>query len=197
MMSDALKQRLMGAAVLMIFSGLLWPLLFDFEQRPEAMPAIPPAPEVAVVEVVEPAAIVRESQSAVKSTPQVAGDVANSPQALLDEVPRPAAIGGREGQPAVLSDAQRPRLDEQGVPLAFVVQVGSFSQWENAEALRSRLLEKELKAYIEPPLSTVSGPYAVLVGPSLTLARAEQLAEKIERQLALKETIIKRFGGQR
>ena len=191
-MNSELKQRLVGAGVLLILAGLLWPLLFDFDQR-EAFEApaltIPTMPVVKKVPVAKPKAVLTAAKPRV-----VPSSTQKQPlKALISDTAKPASIAGKPTNK--INDADRPRLDKQGIPVSFVVQVGRFKRWSNADALRNSLIKNKHKAYITPAISTYSGPYTVLIGPLLTFAKAEAVANKVKLQTPIKDPMIKRFGS--
>ena len=200
-MTPELKQRLVGAAVLLFLAGLLWVLLFDFEaseRKVSPLIAIPPMPSIEVV-VVEPAtpffndkANDSSSNSSVKadgvneqaSSSELSKLLGNSPD------PKPTANKTR-----YVDQASRPRLDEKNVPVAYVVQLGSFKQFDNANKLRDKLVnDYQFKAYLEPRVEMGEGPYKVLVGPVLTKADAESLVFELKDKAEISSTMIKRFG---
>ena len=192
-LNSELKQRLVGAGVLLILAGLLWPLLFDFDQRDVVEPpalAIPSMPVVnKKVQVAKPKPVLptvkpRVIPSSTKKQPL---------KALLTDTTEPAPIARKASN--TIADADRPRLDKQGVPVSFVVQVGRFQHWSNADALRNKLINNKHKAYIKPAVSSASGPYTVLVGPLLTYAKAETVVSKVKGQTSVKDAMIKRFGS--
>lgn len=191
-MNSELKQRLVGAGVLLILAGLLWPLLFDFDQRERLeAPAliIPAMPVVKKVPVAKPKPVLPAAKpKAIPSSTQ------KQPlKALISDTAKPAPIAGKPTNK--INEADRPRLDNQGIPVSFVVQVGRFKRWSNADALRDTLIQNKHKAYIQPAISTSSGPYTVLIGPLLTYAKAETVVNKVKVQTPIKDAMIKRFGS--
>lgn len=191
-MNSELKQRLVGAGVLLILAGLLWPLLFDFDQREaEEAPilAIPVMPVVEKVQVAKPKPVLPAAKPKAVSSASKKQNL----KALLSDTPKPAPIAGKPKNK--IDDTDRPRLDKQGVPVSFVVQTGRFKRWSNADALRNKLINNKHKAYIKPAVSTSSGPYTVLIGPLLTYAQAETVVAKVKAQTSIKDAMIKRFGS--
>ncbi len=191
-LNSELKQRLVGAGVLLILAGLLWPLLFDFEQREAIEPpalAIPVMPVVEKVQVAKPKPVLPAAKP--KSIP--AATKKQPLKTLLSDTAKPAPIAGKPSN--TISDADRPRLDKQGVPVSFVVQAGRFKHWSNADALRNKLIKNKHKAYINPEVSSAPGPYTVLIGPLLTYAKAETVVAKVKAQTTVKDAMIKRFGN--
>ena len=111
---------------------------------------------------------------------------------LLGNSPDPKPIANKTHY---VDQASRPRLDEQGVPVAYVVQLGSFKQFDNANKLRDKLInDYQFKTYLEPRVEMSEGPYKVLVGPVLTYANAESLVVELKNKAEITSTIIKRFG---
>jgi DedD protein len=196
-----LKQRLVGAAVLLFLAGLLWLLLFDFDaSEREVSPsvAIPPMPTIEAV-VVEPATpFYNDKANDSTSNSSVEADGVNEQASsselseLLGDSPDPKPIANKTHY---VDHASRPRLDEQGVPVAYVVQLGSFKRFDNANKLRDKLVNGyQFKAYLEPRVEMSEGPYKVLVGPVLTYADAKSLAVELKNKAEITSTMIKRFG---
>ena len=200
-MTPELKQRLVGAAVLLFLAGLLWLLLFDFDaSEREVSPsvAIPPMPTIEAV-IVEPATpFYNDKANDSTSNSSVEADGVNEQASsselseLLGDSPDPKPIANKTHY---VDQASRPRLDEQGVPVAYVVQLGSFKRFDNANKLRDKLVnDYQFKAYLEPKVEMGEGPYKVLVGPVLTYADAKSLAVELKNKAEITSTMIKRFG---
>ena len=187
--------------MLIFLAGLLWVLLFDFEapEREVSQPvSIPPMPTIEPV-VFEPATpFYNDKTNDSASNSSVEADVVNeqasSPELseLLGDSLDPKPIANKTHY---VDQASRPRLDEQGVPIAYVVQLGSFKQFDNANKLRDKLInDYHFKAYVEPRVEMSEGPYKVLVGPVLTSADAKSLAVELKNKAKITSTMIKRFG---
>ena len=200
-MTPELKQRLVGAAVLLFLAGLLWLLLFDFdasEREVSLSVAIPPMPTIEAV-IVEPATpFYNDKANDSTSNSSVEADGVNEQASsselsvLLGDSPDPKPIANKTHH---VDQASRPRLDEQGVPVAYVVQLGSFKRFDNANKLRDKLVnDYQFKAYLEPKVEMGEGPYKVLVGPVLTYADAKSLAVELKNKAEITSTMIKRFG---
>ena len=70
---------------------------------------------------------------------------------------------------------------------AWMVQVGSFSQYNNALALRDKLRAGGFAAAIE---TTAKPNYKVLVGPSLSRAGAELMRDRLKREFAINGIVL-------
>lgn len=199
-----LKQRIVGAAVLLALVVVFLPMLFQRqdEQRPvqvEAppMPAIPPAmtppaepvvvpePQGAAmpVEPIEPAAA--EAAPAVASVPS--GQPAVQPQ--LQSQPQPAPVPVAEPQ---APPAETGRLDVDGLPISWSVQLASLSSRARAEELQNKLRKQGFNAYIRP----VEGMSRVFVGPLIERGEAERVSAQIARQYKLSPIVV-RFQPER
>ena len=179
-----LKQRIVGAAVLVVLVVVFLPMLFNREDeqrrvRVEA-PAMPPAPQV-VVAPVEPVSV---------------------PQPQAAEAPSEAPVPAATQQPAqapavpavapVATAAPASHLDADGVPVSWAVQLVSLSSRARAEELQQKLRSQGLTAYIR----SVDGMYRVFVGPLLERAEAERVGGQLARQHKLSPIVV-RFQPER
>ena len=181
-MDDRLKQRLVGAMVLVVAAVVFVPMLFDTRDEASASrghtmvsPASPPA--------VEP-------QDASARVIPLEG----------------AATGGGDSDGAHASDAAAPRQAPAAEPpvaasartastqaaknSGFAVQLGSFSKEGNARGLRDRLVAKGYSAYME----TTDSVTRVYVGPQLSRAEAERVLEKLLADTKLKGIVVEPSG---
>ncbi|QIB67282.1 SPOR domain-containing protein [Kineobactrum salinum] len=116
------------------------------------------------------------------------------PGALAQPLPERAPAGA--APPAAgetRSEApEQARLDDQGVPVAWMLQVISVSSLEKAESLRQRLQDMGEKAWIKSV--TVDGKllHRVNVGPKFERARLEALRPQIDEEFGV-QSLIKRY----
>ncbi len=187
-----MKQRLVGALVLLSGGIVLWSVLFTgpAAYKVDRSTQIPPAPKV--VEP-EPAAPKRPAQVAEVE-----------PEQPMPEPPVPAIPAAGDGAEAEAAPepvskskteaANRPEPkkapivdDSTGVANAWIVQVASFSNEGNANKLKERLQAKGYKAYVKAaPTSSGKVLQRVFVGPELKKAVAEQHKAEIEAAFKLK-----------
>jgi DedD protein len=184
---DRLKQRLIGATVLVALAVIFLPMLLDtksdealqplplplieHEPLPLARPfdALPPGAAAEVIPVAEPAT----------------GTIARrEPPAPLAPEPEPVAA------PVPSPPPREPDLMSPG-PVAqtlsaWVVQVGSFSKEENAVALRDRLQVLGHSAFVERVQQGGSDIFRVRVGPEVDRGAAESLRDRVEKEVNLK-----------
>ena len=166
-MDDGLKQRLVGAVVLTAVAVIFLPVLFDREvRRPlDTTSQIPPAPALAPVETREPV----------------------RPQGVV-----PAADPREMFQPEVDERPVKKRLDPQGIPVSWVVQVASFTSEARADKLRERLLTDGYKAYTRSVTTTKGAAVRVFVGPKIDKQSALAVKQELDKALDV-ETLVLRF----
>lgn len=176
-MDSALKQRLIGAAVLVALAVIFLPMLLD---RPPPEPGtaavrldIPPAPERAFETrtlPLEPPAAASDTAAVVEREPLATVDAQATPRVDArpeDSAPAqsgdPAAMASDAvTQPAATAPAPDPAAAAAPAPAAppepppapvrdgqFVVNLGSFANQANARALLQRLQAAGLAAYAE------------------------------------------------
>jgi DedD protein len=170
-----LKQRLIGAVVLTALAIIIVPLLLDGdeEERTRVTRKIPERPAMEV----EPF----------------------TGQDLLEEMDRMEADSAARLPETIESDplaieAQDPRqlsLDENGLPLGWTLQVGSFENEENAVRLRDRLRDGGYRAYSTAVKTEAGITSRVLVGPMLQRTKLSDVSKEIEAQFGLQGQIIR------
>ncbi|MCQ4346713.1 SPOR domain-containing protein [Pseudomonas stutzeri] len=190
-----LKQRIVGAVVLLALGVVFLPMLFNREDevrrvRVEA-PPMPPMP-TAMATPDAPVAV-PEPQAEAGVAPAEAVAPALEPPSSPPLVAAPAGGQATPPQPAA-SAPERPaaRLDADGVPVSWSVQLASLSSRARAEELQRKLRAQGFDAYIR----SVDGMHRVFVGPLLERTDAERVREQIARQHRLSPIVV-RFQPER
>jgi DedD protein len=189
-----LKQRLVGALVLVALAAVFWPMIFEAPQtillnRQSQVPKPPPFQKF---KVVEPELV---QQPALPTKQNDVAPVLSEPTAEANDSESVMQAAKSEDVTAIESDTKsRHQLDARGLPVAWVVQVGSFGQKENAEKLKQELRAKNLDAYTRK-IDTPSGKAVrVFVGPKLDKQRAEEIKQQIDEQFKLENpSMVVRF----
>ena len=209
LLDSAYKQRMVGALVLVALAVIFLPMLFSRqdEQRQvvveaPAAPEAPSLPQVQVEPVVvpEPQALPEEEpvpteeEMAAPSTPvqpsvpvvkpAPAPVVAAKPAAPKPVAPQPAA----PGKP----DVGQSRIDPNGLPISWSIQVASLGNREGADALQKKLRSQGYYAYIR----SADGKNRVFIGPLIERAEADRLRDLLDRQQNLKG-FVTRFQPER
>ena len=219
-LDKGMKQRMVGALVLVALAVIFLPMLFTREdemrqvrvEAPQA-PAMPSLPEVKVDPVAvpepqplpeepqQPPVVVNESSAPVATpsqpitpSPQTQAQVQPKPQT---PVPTPAPAAKAETRPAVTSapaaTASAPsKIDANGLPVSWSIQLASLSNRAGAESLQKTLRSQGYNAY----LRSAGGLNRVYVGPLIERSEAERLRDVINRQQNLKGIVV-RFQPER
>jgi len=220
-LDKGMKQRMVGALVLVALAVIFLPMLFTREdemrqvrvEAPEA-PAMPSLPQVQVepVQVPEPQPlpeqneqppVVVDESTAPPSTPSQ--PITPSPQVQAPvqaqaqpkpqtPVPTPkAATPAAAPAPAVAAKPAAPsKIDPNGLPVSWSIQLASLSNRAGADNLQKTLRSQGYNAYIR----SADGMNRVYVGPLIERAEAERLRDVINRQQNLKGFVV-RFQPER
>lgn len=196
-MRSLVKQRLVGALILVALAVVFWPIIFvPGDLQPDdfniAVPGAPlvdrrPLPEpdnaglraprdaAAQARVVRDVAppVLTDANAAVPtdvSSLESAEAGASAAADLLDPAALEALPRADETVPVATLDEARARLtepsvDEDGLPIAFSLQVATMGERERAERLRDELLGAGYKAYLKRLSRDDRTLYRVLVGP--------------------------------
>lgn len=217
-MDKALKQRMVGAVVLIALAVIFIPMLLNgnSEQGTRTVSLdIPSPPEEQYrsrLLPLEGSGNGKESATGAQPQGQVArsanpppGSTANDGGASPKPTPPPPDETKQSAQPGQ-APASTPEPAESGsqasagsgtaggskaAPLSnWFVQVGSFSSRDNAQELRDRLRNAGYTAFVET--STVDGTttHRVKVGPEMDKARAAKDQQEIQDKFGLKGLVI-------
>ncbi|WP_284450248.1 SPOR domain-containing protein [Spongiibacter tropicus] len=157
------------------------------EPQPVIVPASEEMPSRFNGEGVKAAATPPEREPRAVSQPEV-----TAPKRVSKPEPQTAAAAPEKAKTA--APPVEPSAEARGLPVAWVIQCGSFGQQANAEKLAKRLRDGGYKAYTETLKRSSGTLYRVLVGPALNRERAESLQAEINRRFELK-SILSRFEG--
>lgn len=210
-MEQTLKQRLIGAIVLVSLAVIFIPIILEgpddeWTPRSHSIPQQPQmdyradmelelpaetsaveetvaAEEVISAEQVEPDAEQLEPEPARDVVPPAAPEKAAEP---VKSVPEPAA-------PPVVKAAVPAEPDTPDLK-GWFVQVGSFGQEMNASGLGERLTAAGYQVQLQTVELGTKHAYRVLIGPSTSRAEAEKLAAKLKSGQQLKGMVIEYPG---
>lgn len=220
-LDKVVKQRMVGALVLVALAVIFLPMLFTKEDElrqvkveAPAAPVVPALPQVQVepVQVPEPQVIPDDN---VAAQPQTAPSTPITPVAqapVQQEAPKPAtpvptpqpavkpapAVAATPAAPKPVAQApaqtqaSASKVDPNGLPVSWSVQLASLSNRASADTLQKTLRSQGYNAYIR----SAEGMNRVFVGPVIERAEAERLRDVISRQQKLKGFVV-RFQPER
>ncbi|MDT8384096.1 MAG: SPOR domain-containing protein [Gammaproteobacteria bacterium] len=191
-MNSQLKQRLVGAVVLVALAVIFIPMLLpgkgdlsrgidgsnippepDYRfSAPVPAPEAPPmaaAPSLPVDDLSMDEAPDAPPVSSVKPSPVVTEPPKASP-AKKATTPKAAPI---KAAPSVALSEKSPQAS------GWVVQVGSFSSQPNAKALCEKLRKQGYACFVEAVQASADAVYRVRVGPTVSRATADKMRQKL------------------
>ncbi len=208
-MDFLLKQRLVGAIVLVALGVIFIPMLLEGPNR-DLVPEMAPLPELtgerssiemsafpdagdvpaeadlAVVQtdIAEP---LNQSVDAQPQTEELPVAELAEPVPEIQPLPVPPAVRPEPAKP----EPTKPEPEKPSGPLGnWVVQMGSFSSEQNALRLRDKLRKAGFVTQVEKVRVDAKSHYRVRVGPYLERAEADRDQASLEKQLNLKGRVL-------
>jgi DedD protein len=193
-LNDILKQRLVGALILLALGVVFWPIIFV--QPPEKatgpQQTIPSRPSVSTVAVEAP------DSAGVRASPEISvqeeEEVPQVPVAVeipTEEPEEEAADAEQEPDVIRSRSPEQLAIDSDGVPVAWILQVASVSSAHKAEEMRRRLIDMELKPDVKPLHSGGKTLYRVYLGPKFERAKLEALQAKIDKEFGVTSMVAR------
>ena len=200
-MDFVLKQRLVGAIVLVALGVIFIPMLLEGPNS-ELVPEMEPLPELtgqrSSMELggfpdagdVPVEADVAVVQADIVVPPNPGDELQPQPNETAEvEIAAPEPIV--EPLPVPPKPATTPEPAKPAGPLGnWVVQMGSFSSEQNALRLRDKLRKAGFVTQVEKVRVDAKSHYRVRVGPYLERAEADRDQAKLDKQLNLKGRVL-------
>ena len=194
-MQQRLKERLVGAAVLVIIAVIFIPMILtgpvdsgsitktNIPERPDdkfSSKLIPLSDTLEPIQPVQIDSIQSEESVAAKTT-------VSEEQKQTEAEPSKDTISKTDD--AVKKD--KTVVDKQVGLSAWVVQLGSFSSKVNADKLNLQLRKEGFPAFVEPVKQKGETAYRVRVGPELLRSDADALLKKIKTKMNLEGIVLR------
>lgn len=179
----ALKERVIGAVVLVVFAVLVVPVFLDGQSGEQAVNSVP----VTLPGQDDPG---RETQIIVlkrdRNQPVPANSAPSQPplQEARREPEAKAAAGSPMPTPPVTESKAAPVTADGAAQSAtgmWAVQLGSFSSTENAERLAADLRKQGFAAFLSELETDAGALQRVRIGPQKDRASAEAIAAQLQR----------------
>ncbi len=165
-MNEILKQRIVGATVITALAAIFVPMLFDnpvsdADNYTNEL-SLPTEPE-------------------------------NSMQTLLDTIPKSQRDVLSRPAPATIkiqSEAIKQSIKETDLK-SWVIQVGSFSQKQNAQDFRDKLRKNNFSAYVDSVTNSKGTTlFRLRVGPEIDKQRALKAKQQLESLYKVKTMLV-------
>ena len=201
-MDRQLKQRVVGAAVLVMVGGIFIPLFLDnssVERELPEVPSIPPLPQTnfssRVVPLSESDIDALEQRSRANVTPP------RPPESVPEPAPLNSDTDVTKAQSAAMATdstpAAEPSMEKITVPspragvAAWTVQLGSFANDANAKRLIEKLRADGYPAYLQRQAGADATEFKVRVGPQIRRDEAEKVLLQLQQKFALKGMLLR------
>lgn len=218
-MEQQLKQRLVGAAVLVSIAILVVPVLLDGGYRRAAPPTrdMAPMPQDSFEDVVAPLPpdVKQALEAGLDADPDELANAAAEAAAALDtpQVSAPAFVDeaappAPEAAPVPPPPSPKPVADTKPAPSPkpvptpapaaatpaaeqWTVQLGSFASRTNAESLLARVKASGAGGFILPLTDGGKTSYRVRAGPVGGRAAADRLRQDLERSQGIRGMLVR------
>ncbi len=190
-MEQQLKQRLVGAVVLISLAVIFIPIILEgpddeWTPRDHTIPEPPQVDYRAELELSLPEVLPEAEPSGLAAAETAQPTPAPASESSDSTSPPAAAKVADNPEPA--GSAAQPAQTALGP--GWYAQVGSFSQPANAGALRERINASGFRAHLQQAAGGKGTSYRVLVGPEASREQAEKLLGRLDSTLKMKGIVI-------
>jgi len=180
-----LKQRLVGAVVLVALAVIFIPMLLSGGREME-MPVfgsnVPDRSEeiknikhidIEEIQKTQPRAVNPKRIPIAEGLPEP--EIVKEQKSIIDTISK------------LTEEVKKPVIKQT----VWAVQVGSFNNRKNALGLKDKLRKKKVHAFVERIMKDNKATYRVRVGPEATRKKAEKQKEKLLKEFKLKGLVVK------
>lgn len=183
---NQLKQRIVGAIVLVALGVIFIPIIFEREEPGISDSNIPVMPKKLETLAEREMPLPPPQPEKPAETRQLVDEQTPPAKPENDHPVEPATVT----EPTTAKAATAPDKASKTPARAWVVQVASFSDRKKALALRDRLRKAKYLAFVESLSTSNSILYRVRVGPVVKRSEAEILQKKIIKEFKLKDALV-------
>lgn len=187
--NDLLKRRIIGAAVLVGLAVIFIPMILSGgrDEMPMFGSNIPDKPrnieKLRSIEIPKPALTEQPEEIRLPVDEKF-------PAAKIEE--ENSGKAEQQAKENRLSNAVKKLTNRKKEgPKVWAVQVGSFSNRNNALALRKKLRQKKFTAFVEYVKNNKGGVYRVRIGPEANRDKADAILKDVAQKLDLKGVVVK------
>lgn len=196
-MEQRLKERLVGAAVLVAIAVIFIPIIFNDTPETTSISGtnIPEKPETDFSSRIIPMVETSQEKSTSSGTTGIStadeDHLENLAQDDTNVTQEPVVEKLPSENDDVKSTADKVDKLNADVGLsAWIVQLGSFSSEENAQSLKVKLREAGYPAFVEPINKSGQSSYRVRVGPEIKRSDAELLLQQLQDKMKLTGIVV-------
>lgn len=194
MMEQKLKERLVGAAVLVAIAVIFIPIILNDSQETESISGsnIPEKPETNFNSRIIP--VIENDEKALLNTIESrnVGSEENQNKNEQDIVAE-KVVSDNDKIADDISAKKEAIEDEVKVDVglsAWIVQLGSFTDEDNAQSLNEKLRKAGYPAFVEPLKKNGKISYRVRVGPEIKRSEADLLLKNLKDKMNLDGIVV-------
>lgn len=193
-MDDGLKQRMVGAIVLVAIAMIFLPMLFDDNMSNNGVDEtqIPPPPQMADLASTK-------TDQFIEKIPEVETADQNQQKTWKEQDSAPNAFD-EEAVSAPSDPVSEPasvvKISDNGLPQSWTLQVGTFGDKANAQTLSDTLIKKGYQSYVREIKDDKGSTFKVFVGPDTQRAHIEETMKKlltIKKELHISGILLKPY----
>ena len=200
-MKPVIRQRLVGILVLVTLGVVFWPIMFVDPDNNESivLPPMPDEPNIDTSLISTPESYrsrVISQTPIVKPVSRVEQDQADQKTLIKDdwdidkkELPASTFFDSINTESPDIGVAQL--LDEQGLPIFWVLQVATFSTEERAIAVVDQLRSKGFKAFKRSHIRVDDELFRVQIGPNMRQDDLLKIKPSVDRSLKVDSKILR------
>ena len=178
-MESKLKQRLVGAVILISLAVIIVPLLLDGnEAERRQMLKLPARPDIELNAVTVDGITAKMEQMERSSASRL-------PQEVADDTDYASLVPGSAVDSA--DPSSEFMLDKNNLPVSWVLQLGSFESRARAVGLREQLQAANFRSHIQ---QSEAGMFRVLVGPMVSKQSLTEISRQIEKTIKARGVIL-------
>lgn len=218
---DGLKQRIIGALVLISLAVIFVPMIFDEphserQSTPITIPEEPPFPEVDMPAQPDPRNFEEPEAGGSSVGYRMVEEPAEADAAVAETVEEPASQTTAEAAPAQTasqaepqqapepqqatepvasaSEPEQPKEFSKTLEGAWIVQLGSFGNADNARRLRDKVIEMKYGAHLQQVTRGDTELTRVFSGPFVSEAEAKKAKAVLDKEFNLNSLVT--TGGK-
>ena len=199
-MSPLLKQRLVGALVLVALGVVFWPLIFVTPDNREPLVLQPMSQRPLIDQT--PIPVPKSYESSVAGTLpakpenlQAVQDAADASTQTNAQGETLASLPIRKSlstpQPRAAAPSEESLIDDEGLAIFYVLQVATIGSSERAEEIVEGLRARGYKAFSKRDVRVDYELYRVQIGPNAERAVLLQIKPEIDRALSVDSQILR------
>ncbi|MFB3101489.1 MAG: SPOR domain-containing protein [Gammaproteobacteria bacterium] len=194
-MEQKLKERLVGAAVLVAVAVIFIPIILSDSPETDLISGsnIPEKPDANFSSRIIP--VIKHDDKSLSKDIGTDNIISEDNQKTVKETVVEKIEANKEKSAEITSSRKENEVREAEIQAnvglsAWVVQLGSFSNEENAQSLNKKLRKAGYPAFVEPLNKNGQISYRVRVGPEIKRSEAELLLKKLKDNMEMEGILV-------